>query len=415
MTGLVVTIKKLKICVICEICGSNPMKKLGLMDGNAVFAIVVVAAYATIFTAGVPWTTGQIALLLTLGAAYLLAGIWGYDYCLRRGGRAWSLIYFPFQFAVGGAILYLSGAVGFSAFLLLPLPAQAVLTLPKWGAGLVAAATVAILTILVAGLSSWDMALNAGISFSAGVLFVMIFSYLTLREERTRKEVERLLAELQQANDKLRQYAAQVEELATAQERNRLAREIHDSLGHYLTVINVQLQAAQAVLDTDMARAKAAVQKAQILSQEGLTEVRHSVAALRTSPLENRTLPEALGELAAENRAAGIVTQLAVLGADRALSAPDKLTLYRAAQEGLTNVRKHARASRVDLTLDYRQPEQVQLAIQDNGVGATDMSAGFGLIGIRERVQLLQGSLELSTGHGQGFRLTATLPVKEID
>jgi signal transduction histidine kinase len=254
------------------------------------------------------------------------------------------------------------------------------------------------------------MALNAGISFSAGALFVMIFSYLTLREERTRKEVERLLAELRQANDKLRQYAAQVEELATAQERNRLAREIHDSLGHYLTVINVQLQAAQAVLDTDMARAKTAVQKAQTLSQEGLAEVRRSVAALRTSPLENRKLSEAIDELAAENKAAGILTQLTLLGEERLLPAPVKLTLYRAAQEGLTNVRKHARASRVDLTLDYGRADQVRLIVQDNGVGAVETEGGFGLLGVRERAQLLQGEMATATARGEGFRLEIGLP-----
>jgi signal transduction histidine kinase len=380
------------------------------ISGNSVFLIVVVAAYATMFTAGIIWSTAELLLLLLLGAVYLTAGVWGYDYGLRRGGYSWGLLYFPLQFAVGGGILYLSGAVGFSAFLLLPLPAQAVLTLPPWAAGLVAAATVATLTVLVAGLTDWAMALNAGISFSAGVLFVIIFSYLTLREERTRKEVELLLAERQQANDKLRQYALQAEELATAKERNRLAREIHDSLGHYLTVINVQAQAALALLDSNPAQAKEAMQKTQTLSQQGLADARQSVAALRASPVDNRTLPEVLAELVEENRAAGIVTQLTLLGDGRTLSPQAKLTLYRTAQEGLTNVRKHARASRVDLTLDYRQPDQTRLVIEDNGVGAEETGGGFGLLGIRERVQLLQGKVEFVTGRRQGFRLEVTLP-----
>jgi signal transduction histidine kinase len=380
------------------------------ISGNFVFLIVVVAAYATMLTAGIIWSTAELLLLLLLGAVYLTAGIWGYDYGLRRGGHGWSLIYFPLQFAVGGGILYLSDAVGFSAFLLLPLPAQAVLTLPAWAAGLIAAMTVATLTLLVAGLSDWGMAFNAGVSFSAGVLFVIIFSYLTLREEQTRKEVERLLVERQQANDKLRQYALQAEELATAKERNRLAREIHDSLGHYLTVINVQAQAALALLESDPAQAREAMRKTQTLSQQGLADARQSVAALRASPVDNRSLPEALTELVEENRAAGIVTQLALLGDGRALSPQAKLTLYRTAQEGLTNVRKHARASRVDLTLDYRQPDAIQLVIEDNGVGSEETGGGFGLLGIRERVQLLQGSMACVTGRRQGFRLEVTLP-----
>jgi signal transduction histidine kinase len=98
------------------------------------------------------------------------------------------------------------------------------------------------------------------------------------------------------------------------------------------------------------------------------------------------------------------------LGDGRALSPQAKLTLARTAQEGLTNVRKHARASRVDLTLDYRQPDAIQLVIEDNGVGSEETGGGFGLLGIRERVQLLQGSMACVTGRRQGFRLEVTLP-----
>src|SRR5512140_1806651 len=100
-------------------------------------------------------------------------------------------------------------------------------------------------------------------SFGIAVMFVAFFSRLTLAEQRAREEVERLAAELAEANRKLRNYAVQAEELATTKERNRLAREIHDTLGHYLTVINVQLSAAQAVMETDHQRAADALGKAQ--------------------------------------------------------------------------------------------------------------------------------------------------------
>ena len=381
------------------------------VNGHFVFLVVVLAAYVTIFTAReTTFTTADVLLLLLLGLLYLVLGTVGFEYCLRQPTKHLFWLYFPVQFLLGGTIVYLSLLVGFAAFLLLPLTAHAVIALSGWGAALVSTVTVLLLVAIVGGLASWSAAINAGASFAAGVLFVVVFSYLTLREEQARKEVERLLAELQEANDQLRQYALQVEELATVKERNRLAREIHDSLGHYLTVINVQVQGALAVLETDPARAKSALQKAQTLSQEGLAEVRHSVAALRTTPTENRTLAEALAELVEENRAAGIVTQLTLLGDDRTLAPSTALTLYRAAQEGLTNVRKHARASRVDLTLDYRQPGQVQLIIQDNGVGGQAPGNGFGLLGIRERVQLLQGEMAVETDHRQGFRLSIRLP-----
>jgi signal transduction histidine kinase len=86
------------------------------------------------------------------------------------------------------------------------------------------------------------------------------------------------------------------------------------------------------------------------------------------------------------------------------------LALYRAAQEGLTNVRRHARASRVDVLLDF-QPEQVLLEVVDNGVGAADTGGGFGLLGIRERMQLLDGWVEVDTGVGKGFGLKAIVPI----
>jgi signal transduction histidine kinase len=225
--------------------------------------------------------------------------------------------------------------------------------------------------------------------------------------------VERLAAELGEANRKLREYAAQAEELATAKERNRLAREIHDTLGHYLTVINVQLEAAQAVMEADRARSSAAVAKAQTLAKDGLSEVRRSVAALRASPVESRPLPDAVATLAEECRAGGLIVDYQVLGAPRRLSLPAETALYRAAQEALTNVRKHARASRVDVRLDYAATDKVRLVVNDNGVGAQspDEAEGrFGLVGMRERLHLLGGEVCIVTEPGQGFKLEAEVP-----
>jgi len=206
-------------------------------------------------------------------------------------------------------------------------------------------------------------------------------------------------------------YAAQAEELAISKERNRLAREIHDSLGHYLTVINVQLQAALTVLDDDRQRAVTAVETAQQLSQEGLAAVRQSVSALRESPLGGKPLAEAIDALVQETQRAGIVVESELLGQPRRLEAAAELALYRTVQEGLTNARKHSRASRVDLTLDYDDPQRVSLAIKENGVGADSVDGGgFGLLGVRERVQLLGGSLHIETGPGKGFSLTMEIP-----
>ncbi|MBM4422085.1 MAG: sensor histidine kinase [Chloroflexi bacterium] len=211
----------------------------------------------------------------------------------------------------------------------------------------------------------------------------------------------------------MREYAAQAEELATARERNRLAREIHDGLGHYLTVINVQIEAARAVMESDAARAASALSKAQSLAKEGLADVRRSVAALRASPIENRPLAEAIAALVEECRAAGLRADFLVNGATRRLAPQAELTLYRAAQEGLTNVRKHAHASFVSVTLDYDDPARVRLTVKDNGGGGGNANGGFGLIGVRERAQLLGGQMKMDTGMGEGFALEVELPTND--
>jgi signal transduction histidine kinase len=118
--------------------------------------------------------------------------------------------------------------------------------------------------------------------------------------------------------------------------------------------------------------------------------------------------------LVEETQGSGVVTAFEVTGEPRPLEHKVALALYRTAQEGLTNVRRHARASRVDVLLDYR-PDQVRLEVQDNGVGAAETAGGFGLLGIRERMQLLGGSLEIDTGVGKGFCLAASVPVPDTD
>ncbi len=192
-----------------------------------------------------------------------------------------------------------------------------------------------------------------------------------------------------------------------------MARDIHDTLGHYLTVVNVQLEAGRAMLERDPARARAALEKAQALTHDGLEGIRRSVAALRASPLDNQGLAEALRQVVDESRAAGMAVEMQVLGEMRRVSPAAELTLYRAGQEGLTNVRKHASATHVRLALDFRAPASVGLTISDDGKGATmseDPADGFGLLGLRERAQLLGGEVRVQTALGKGYTLEVEVP-----
>jgi len=384
--------------------------------GDLGFIAVVIAAYLSALTAlsyvGRFFTWQTIVTLVAASVAYLIVGVAGFGYCRRSGSPRSALIYFAVQLPLVATIVYLARRGGLLWLCMLPLASQSVVLLPRrwvW----VVCALLLLITAAPLGLGprgSWTAAAVVGVVFSAGLVFVVVFTQIAVNERQARGEVERLAAELGEANRKLREYAAQVEELATAKERNRLAREIHDSLGHYLTVINVQIEAARAVMESDRPRSLDALRKAQSLAQEGLADVRRSVAALRTPPTESHPLPEAVATLAEECRAAGIATDLVVTGDARPLAPQAELTLYRAAQEGLTNVRKHAQASHAKLTLDYSGSRTVRLEVQDDGVGATETNGGFGLLGVRERTQLLGGEFHVRTAPGQGFILEVELP-----
>ena len=377
------------------------------IDDIASIVVFVAAMISTALSGPEAFTLPQGAVFVGAGILLLALAIYGLPFCQARNWRWGVAPYFMIQVPLSILVLDLSGARAW--LVLLPLISQATMVSRRWLLS-VTAAEGAGFVIVMAALTSWDNSLQASILFFPAVIFVIIFSEITLREQRARSQVERLATALNAANAKLREYAAQVEELATTKERNRLAREIHDGLGHYLTAINMQIEAARAVIDTDRAHTLDALGKAQALTKEGLTEVRRSVAALRASPIENRPLREALGKMVAECRASGIVAELIVTGTPRPLTPQIELALYRVVEESLTNVRKHAHAARVDLGIDYRASDCVRLTVHDNGVGADDPSGGFGLLGIRERVQLLGGTVRIDTATGQGFAIQVEVP-----
>jgi signal transduction histidine kinase len=217
---------------------------------------------------------------------------------------------------------------------------------------------------------------------------------------------------LEDAHQHLRAYAAQVEALAVAEERNRLAREIHDSLGHYLTAMTMQLEAAGKLVAKEPERAVESIAKAEEMARESLTEVRRSVAALRASPVDTAALGDAIGELIQDLHEGGIATTFTVRGKSQPMPIQAKTALYRAAQEGLTNVRKHANASAVEIKLVY-EPEQVMLTITDNGTGQRGKeNEGFGLLGLHERITQLGGTLEAGDDPEGGFRLHIVAPLQ---
>ena len=249
--------------------------------------------------------------------------------------------------------------------------------------------------------------------YAAGYVFFAIFAQQTAKAEAARAESERLLLELQAAHRQLQEYAMQAEELAVQQERNRLAREMHDTLGHRLTVSSVQLQAAQRLLPSAPDRAGEMVGAVLEEIREGLRELRSTVATLRAPVEADLALGPALTRLASSfEQATGIAVHLAVPADLPPLTPGQRHALYRGAQEGLTNIQKHAGAGQAWLELACDNGT-VALRVRDNGSGATSNgngAAGFGLHGLRERAAQLGGAMVFQAAPAGGGDLVVSLP-----
>ncbi len=249
--------------------------------------------------------------------------------------------------------------------------------------------------------------------YGGGYFFFAAFAHQTHQAEEARHESQQLLAALQEAHRQLQEYAVQVEELAVAQERNRLAREMHDTLGHRLTVSVVQLEGAERLIPDDPARATQMVKTVREQVRAALGELRRIVAALRP-PLEaDLPLPRAIVRLTDEfQKATGIAVHRSLPPAIPPLPPAWRLTLYRTVQEGLTNVQRHADARRVWLAVQVND-QMLTLRLSDDGRGWSpgEPQQGFGLRGLRERAHQLGGELHLETGLKGGAAIILRLPL----
>jgi two-component system NarL family sensor kinase len=206
-------------------------------------------------------------------------------------------------------------------------------------------------------------------------------------------------------------------ELGAVEERNRLAREIHDTLAQGPAAIALQLETADALLEagTDVGRVRQMVQQALISTRANLEEARRSVLNLRAAPLEGRTLTEAVKLLAEEYAAsADLPLRFSATGGEKTLPSRIETGVFRIAQEALTNVVRHAEARNLAVQLVIAR-EQVELMIDDDGRGfdpAQNQEGRYGLIGLNERVRLLGGKLALRSNPGKGAHLKVVIPLE---
>ncbi len=257
------------------------------------------------------------------------------------------------------------------------------------------------------------------LSESAGLLIaypatIFLFSgsaYLAMQAEEAQ-------AELQEANQKLRAYAVQVQELAAAAERNRLARELHDSATQTIFSLMLSVQATRILLKRDPERAARELEHIQGLAQNALAEMRALIQHLRPRSIAEEGLVAALRRLAAERKASdGLVVDVQVSG-ERRLPVNTEEELYRIAQEALNNIVKHAQTDYAQITLRLEDVDRVGMCIEDAGLGfdpskVRALPGHLGLTSMAERIQALGGRLVVDSRPGKGTRVQVDLALAQ--
>ncbi len=348
-----------------------------------------------------PLTVLVSGILLLYGLMLGLEPLFTYQSPLR--GHLYLLI----QLALIVAALLLYFELDFFAILLLPLAGQATFIFPRrtaaaWGA-------IFLVTNFLGQIHQfgWPGGLPFMFLYAAGILFVVAFSLITLSAEASRRRSEALLSELQT-------YAGQAEALAIAQERNRLARELHDSVAQTLYGLTLQAEAANRKLAAGQLAAVADyLNFFRDSAQQTLLETRLLIFELRPPILDEVGLTAALRtRLEAVESRSGLDYQLDLAEVER-LPSQVETGLYRITQEALNNILKHAQASQVSLSLQ-RNGELVRLEIRDDGVGfdpEARMLRGYGLQGMRERAEQLGGSFSLQSMPQGGTTIIVEAPI----
>jgi signal transduction histidine kinase len=274
-------------------------------------------------------------------------------------------------------------------------------------------------------LTDWPLTVNLGWLILQAAM-MLIVGYIIVRLVSIQREQRAALAEAYEqqaaATRRLQQNAATLEELTISRERNRLARELHDTLAHSLSAVAVQLEAVRSLWQVDPVRARRLLDEADGTVRRGLTEARRALQALRASPLQECGLILALEDLA-ENAAerCGAALELHLLGQiDGSLSPAVEQGVYRIAQEALENIVRHAEARALVVHLE-QEDHRLVLIVQDDGRGmagdgrdpsGTGAEDRLGIRGMEERATVIGGRLQITTEDKRGTTVHLTVPLR---
>ncbi len=382
------------------------------MGGVVSFSVVVLGVFFSIFAAGITFSGIEIAIFIFLGVSYIFIGIYIFSLASRFSLSWLRLLYFFCQVLLGSCIAIIARGSPASLLIYIPLIGQSVILLsPRMMLVLNSGLLFMYAVIDHAYSQTWSDVISNLPVFFAGQVFVILFMQMQQEENLANTKIKSLVSELEEANQILREQASQAELLAMLKERNRLAREIHDGLGHHLTVLHMQIQAAITLILKDPPQALNTMQKASSQAQEALVEVRQSVTTLRAQDDIRQPLSQRVEQLAESSKTPVMDIQVAVTGGYREAPAHIELALYRIIQEGIQNALKHSKASLVEIRMDYTNLQQIRLNLIDNGTGALKVGMGYGLTGMEERINLLGGTIQYGNLPDRGFGIFIEVPL----
>ena len=377
---------------------------------DVLFYVILVVALASSIAAMGLYGRAQ----LVMGALTVIFGLWYWFMIIRH--RRWIQRDLPMLVYAAGAIALCVALIWINPIynlLLFVMYSQLYSFLAmRWAIPTsILLSALLVLRGIVLAPESWPVWVFIGtLSIFFGIFFALWINSIIMQSQERR----RLIEELESTRGEL---AAQERHAGVLEERGRLAREIHDTLAQGFISIVTHLEAAEGSLPAGSGQARRHLEQARRTARENLVEARNLVAALRPEILEGSSLSGALGRLAERwSGETGVPTTVSITGEEHPLPQESQVALLRAAQEALSNTRKHARAQRVEITLSYME-DLVALDVQDDGEGfdpggvAVGADGGFGLRAMRERVEALGGSLLVESEQGAGCTLVVELPL----
>ncbi|WP_058300324.1 sensor histidine kinase [Gorillibacterium timonense] len=324
-------------------------------------------------------------LAYALSEIALTGGLFVYVSLLYNGDNAFQFLYLPLT--VG----YMIGRKG------------------VWYAGPLVVLLIPLLSLWLGSGELFTQDIGITVNFLAYYLAFyglgLALNLLASEERRTRE----LAAAIREKNEVLEQYACQVEEMTLLEERSRMARELHDTVGHTFTSVIIGMDAVRCQIDSAPEEAKENLQELLTATRQGLDEIRRSIHQMAAR--EQEGLVDEVAKVAAEfERSTGTEMELAIIGEESVCPQIVRLAVLRCVQEGLTNAKRHGRAPKVRIRLEF-QPNRLALAVTDNGSGFVKLAPGFGLKAMQERLAALQGTVTLTSRPGEGATLLCEVPL----